>query len=247
MKKVPYGYCQCGCGQKTRISRETRSRGSLVKGQPYKFIRGHNHFIDLTGDRFGRLTVKYRVERNKKGDSKWLCECDCGQIVKVLANHLKAGHTKSCGCLRSEVSKQRMTTHGMRETQTYRSWAGMKTRCLNPNEPRYKDYGGRGIKVCKSWLNSFEKFLADMGERPSGLTLDRENNELGYFKENCKWSSRKEQSRNRRSVKFNEPNVRLIRERLRNGEKQNLLAKKYKVATTTINAIAKNTNWKGIE
>lgn len=246
MNKISYGYCHCGCGQKTKISKETRFARGIVKGQPYNFIRGHQQFIDLTGRKFGRLTVIRRVGKRKGGDIKWACECQCGQNIIVSANHLKDGHTKSCGCLRHEISSIRMTKHGMSKTLTYRTWASMKSRCQNPNEPRYKDYGGRGISVCDRWLK-FENFLEDMGEKPRGLTLDRKNNDRGYCKENCKWSSKQEQARNRRMVKFTKSDVRTIKKCLRDGVKQKLLAQKYGVATTTINAIAKNKNWKGIE
>lgn len=88
----------------------------------------------------------------------------------------------------------------MIKTKTRYSWSGMKQRCLNPHHPQYKDYGGRGIRVCKRWLNDYEAFLEDMGERPPGMTLDRVDNDRGYFKDNCKWSTRKEQANNRRKA-----------------------------------------------
>ena len=163
--------------------------------------------IDLSGKRFGRLIVLSYFRNNKHGHPIWECLCDCGTKKEVLGFHLRTGATVSCGCYIREKSSKRMseiyTIHGFakdkKKDPTYTVWKSMIQRCMNPNQKSYKHYGGRGITVCERWKN-FENFLADMGERPmDNLSLDRIDNSLGYFKENCRWATRKEQDRNKRN------------------------------------------------
>ena len=126
------------------------------------------------------------------------CQCVCGEIVIVRKQHFINGHTVSCGCYQREKIKQRSLTHGMSNTRTYRIWASMLSRCLNENVPQYKNYGGREIKVCDEWANSFETFYSDMGKCPSKLhSIDRINNDGNYCIDNCKWSTRIEQCSNK--------------------------------------------------
>lgn len=151
--------------------------------------------FDLTDWRFGQLTV-IRFAGYQHKQAFWLTRCDCGNERTIRANSLLRGNSSSCGCQRKGFLKHgyARTDH---KTATYRSWIAMRTRCGNPNIPKYQDYGGRGIRVCERW-NSFESFLADMGERPPGMSIDRIDNDGDYCPENCKWSTNKEQCRNQR-------------------------------------------------
>lgn len=149
--------------------------------------------IDIIGQRFGKLVVIASAEKSKWHQLKWSCKCDCGNEKKVFGNDLKRGRTLSCGCANK---------HGMSNTRLYKSWQQMLDRCLNPNNKRYKDYGGRGITICDRWMK-FENFHEDMGDRSSkNHSIDRINNEDGYSLENCKWSTRSQQQRNRRDTKY---------------------------------------------
>lgn len=158
--------------------------------------------IDEKGKRYGRLLVQAAGTPTPQGKSRWWCLCDCGNRSLVVGSDLRSGNTTSCGCRKEELRAARFTTHGFRASgrthPSYPSWANMLQRCTNPNDPAYRHYGGRGITVCERW-QSFENFLADMGERPEGLTLDRTDNEGNYEPGNCKWATRAQQSANRRS------------------------------------------------
>lgn len=149
---------------------------------------------DLTGQVFGILTVIKR-EPNQSMNRYWYCQCECGNTTVARGSHLVCGNIKSCGCLQKITA----TRHGYAYTATHRAWRHMKNRCLNKNDKRYSEWGGRGITVCERWL-TFENFLADMGEKPEGLSLDRINNELGYSPENCRWATSQQQSKNTRST-----------------------------------------------
>lgn len=139
--------------------------------------------------------------RNPSGTILWQCLClSCGSSDTYARGFdLKRGDYQSCGCLRAGIISEKKTTHGMSRTTEYKIYDGMVDRCGNPSNPAWGDYGGRGIKVCDRWLESFENFFADMGRRPSSkLSLDRRDNELGYSAENCRWATSTEQALNRR-------------------------------------------------
>ena len=156
-------------------------------------------FIDLTGKIFGRLTVERNIGRHKtRLQIIWECKCECGNRTIVAGNELREGETKSCGCLIRDVLIKQNTKHNLCHSRGYKSWSQMIQRCENPKATFYIHYGGRGIKVCEHW-HKFENFYEDMGNCPDNLELNRINNNNGYFKENCKWSSKQEQMRNTRS------------------------------------------------
>lgn len=161
--------------------------------------------IDITGQRFGRLLVvtddgDRHVSPGGHSSILWRCQCDCGAVVSVRGSDLSRGETKSCGCLQRELVAARLRRHGHRHTATYGSWMAMLQRCRNPANKRWARYGGRGIKVCDRWL-VFENFLADLGERPQGKTLDRWPNPDGdYEPNNCRWATNYQQRHNRSAL-----------------------------------------------
>lgn len=149
------------------------------------------------------------ITQNQYGKYRWLCLCNCGRETIVLSESLKSGNTKSCGCLCREITRQRSTKHGHKRrnkiSKIYISWISMVQRCVNSNRKNYKNYGGRGITVCKRW-GKFENFLEDMGEKPEGHQIDRIDNNGNYCKSNCRWTTPKQNSRNRsnhRIINFN--------------------------------------------
>ena len=153
------------------------------------------------GDRSGRLTVVgYTLLRGRRALHCW---CDCGTDKAVQASDFARGATRSCGCLRRETTAARNTTekrtHGLRAHPLYRTWVMMRVRCLNPHAHAFEHYGGRGIKIDPRW-DDFAVFVADMGERPMGTTLDRVNNDGDYTPSNCRWATAREQRANQRKV-----------------------------------------------
>lgn len=199
--------------------------------------------IDLTGLKTNKLTVLYRDGKNKFGQLLWKCVCECGNETSVVAARITSGHTKSCGCLQVEVTIARSYKHGYDKrkniTGEYRSWSHIKSRCYNKKVPSYNDYGGRGIIMCDRWVNSFENFLADMGNKPTPKhSIDRfPDNDGNYEPSNCRWATSAQQAQNRRSSKLTMEDALYIR----NSDKSSLdLSIIYNVSRPNINSIKTN-------
>lgn len=155
--------------------------------------------LDLVNQRFGRLVVVRRGASTCRGETRWVCRCDCGREKLVLSNSLRRGLTSSCG-------SHPPTTHGMSSTKAYKTWERIWQRTTNPKAKGYQNYGGRGIRVCRRWRR-FENFHADMGDPPAPhLTIERKNNNGNYCRSNCRWATTAEQninSRRNRRISYN--------------------------------------------
>lgn len=154
----------------------------------------------LTG-RFGRLTIIRFVGYSSRRQALWLCRCKCGNKTTVISRNLTTGDTQSCGCYHQERLKKAPVTHGRSRTKLYCVWSAMIGRCHRPADPGFKYYGARGIAVCSRWRGpgGFENFFKDMGEPPTGGTLERRRNNNNYTPKNCLWATRKQQARNKSS------------------------------------------------
>ena len=154
--------------------------------------------LDMTGRRFGRLTV-VKSDGMYRQHIMWLCRCDCGHVKRARAGHLRDGRTRSCGCLNSEMTTARFTTHGMKGTPEYKTWINIRQRCDNPKHISYRYYGAMGVKVCDRWQD-FDNFFMDMGARPQGAySIDRIDPWGDYTPANCRWATVAQQNNNRRN------------------------------------------------
>lgn len=207
--------------------------------------------VNLMNQTFGRLLVIEETNMRWNKQVVWKCLCICGRECYVRSYNLQS-NTKSCGqCgLQKETAINTHTKHGHsragNRTPTYYSWSAMRYRVFNPHHQDYHRYGGRGIKVCDRWLgnNGFKNFYSDMGERPTGLTIDRINNDGNYTPDNCRWATRKEQSQNSSVTKLNGDKVKKIKVLLNNNKfTQQNIADMYKVSDVVINKINLGKMW----
>lgn len=205
--------CACDCGNSfVAMGSNLRKEGHTTSCGCVKreiFVK-HRERVEsgewipekLVGSKFGRLTVKsftrWHISDDGMKTSLWDCECDCGGSIEMRRSYLNATELPSCGCYKSEVLSELKTIHGMYGTPTYMSWRKMKERCLAEYYKEKEYYQDRGIGICQEWIESFQAFYDDMGERPEGTTLDRIDADKGYFKENCRWVDATIQAYNQR-------------------------------------------------
>lgn len=194
----------------TRLSRSERKKMHFIESIIRRCFReGIQEMLDrdreeLVGQRFGRLTIESVPYYDARHRARVICRCDCGAIVNVFFSNIKAGYVKSCGCLARDLAREhtieRNTTHGGTGTRLFRIWTGLRQRCRNPRSRVYKDYGGRGIRICPEWSNfeSFRDWAIENGYRDD-LTLDRVDNDGPYSPENCQWTTTAEQNLNKRN------------------------------------------------
>lgn len=160
-------------------------------------------FVDLTGKKFGRLTVIKRLPNDKWGHSRFLCQCECGNTKETTGDNLIRGICQSCGCIQKEVTIARSTIHNLCHTHIYKIWESIKRRCFLKNQKNYKNYGGRGITICDEWLNpeNFYKWAIANGYK-KGLSIDRIDVNGNYEPSNCRWATSVQQANNTRGNRY---------------------------------------------
>jgi hypothetical protein len=207
---------------------------------------------NLVGREFGYLTVVRYAGCDKTKRSIWECRCKCGNTLDVHASNLKTGHTQSCGCFRVETAGDHCRKHGRAHAgdRAYQAWCSMRNRCNNPNGQDYPDYGGRGITICDRWQESFNNFLADMGQPPDGMSLDRFPDVNGnYEPANCRWATPSQQGRNKRNnrrITFNGKTQTLVEWGEETGHGMKRLAARLKLGWTVERALTLPANPKRV-
>lgn len=198
----------------------------------------------MIGDRFGRLKIVAHLGGHRE---TVICKCDCGVEKAARLSHLKSGATQSCGCLQKEAAAQANKRHGHyvnnEPSPEYRVWAGMKGRCYSRKNTSYPRYGGSGVTVCERWRFSFPNFLADMGPRPPGYTIDRIDAAGNYEPGNCRWATYKEQNRRRKSDRLTMEKAAQIRALRQSGMKIGKIAACFGVSTCCARAAADGVTW----
>jgi|SRR5699024_6790193 len=200
--------CLCECGNTCIVSSSKFTGSSFVSCGCYRFRKYEKVILEKIGKEIGRLTpLTYYIEKNKQGHNKWMlkCQCRCGNTYIGDARRILNKKIVSCGCYRKEIAYNNCKKHGLSNHRLNRIWRAMKNRCNNPKTPRYKDYGGRGIKVCDEWEDNFENFYywAINNGYNENLSIDRINNDGNYEPSNCRWANDTEQVINQRQTKTN--------------------------------------------
>lgn len=238
-------FCKCDCGG------ELKATAGELRGGNFKSCGCLAHTdlsavktSNLEGGKFGILTVIKSVSKTKWGWDVWLCECECGKQKEVEGRMLVQNKIRSCGCLRGVASKHGDCKNGT-ETHIYRLWHRIKERCSNPKKDHYHRYGGRGIKVCDEWLNSFDSFKswAFANGYKRELQIDRINSDGNYEPDNCRFVTGTENTRNQEQVKLNVEKVRQIKYFLTTKFTCDEIATAYGVSTGTIRAIKRGDRW----
>lgn len=193
-----YWLCICECGKEKVICSSSLLRGDTRSCGCYKAESAAARHVSIIGRKVGRLLVIAETFRMHQYRRRFECRCDCGQTTFVEYDSLASARTRSCGCLRAEM-QELVSSHSKKRHPLYVTWIQMLNRCYCPKNTSYKNYGKRGIKVCDRW-HSFENFIADMSNRPSGTMIERINNDGDYEPSNCKWGTPVEQVRNRRNT-----------------------------------------------
>lgn len=199
------------------------------------------------GQRFGRLVLGEWRHVPERKRWLWLCTCDCGGSVECVDYELASGHTQSCGCLHRETASALSRRHGQSvngKSPTYQSWQHMIRRCHSESDDNYQRYGGRGIAVCDRWRNSFENFLADMGERPAGHTLDRRDGTKGYSPDNCRWATPIQQGQNTSRAKLTAEKAGEIRALKGCGISGREVARRFSISHHRVRAIWNGEAWR---
>lgn len=203
--KGPMWLCRCSCGNTVEVEKDNLRLGRTTSCGCHRAEANRKRlFKDLTGQRFHSLVV-IEQSSNKGRRTAWLCLCDCGNENVVSGTNLQQGLVKSCGCALGRITAT-PTSHGLSRTVEHRAWRNAKYRVLNPNSKNYPDYGGRGIDMDPRWVESFQAFYDEVGPKPDpSLSLDRIDNDRGYWPGNVRWATRSEQQSNQRQRRNGDP------------------------------------------